>query len=189
MNIDPITQPNTDGDSDVPQVGEEILDGSGKDTEAPLLLRALLTRPVVISVANYCVIGLHDVMAAALIPLVWSTSVEYGGLSMSPASIGLWIAGCGFMNGIFQFVAFPRFIGRFGPRRVFIAGVLCFVPVYIMFPFENLALRHSRDSHSLNLAAGLLIMLQLSAIPFCFMGLGKSLRISRCVRVTDVFFF
>ena len=49
-----------------------------------------------------------------------------------------------------------------------------------MFPFENLALRHS--SHGLNLAAGLLIMLQLSAIPFYSMGLGKLVRTSRCAR-------
>jgi hypothetical protein len=40
-------------------------------------------------------VGLLDVIAGALIPLVWSTSVEFGGLGMSPASIGLWMAGYG----------------------------------------------------------------------------------------------
>ncbi|KAH8979733.1 MFS general substrate transporter [Lactarius akahatsu] len=119
----------------------EILDGPAmKDTEKPVPLRALLTRPVVVSVANYGMIGLFEMTAGVLIPLIWSTSVEFGGLGMSPASIGLWMAGYGVMNGIFQFIAFPR----------------------------NLALRHS--SHGTSAVAGLLIILQLSAIALSDMG-------------------
>jgi hypothetical protein len=87
--------------------------------EEPLPLRALLTRPVLVSVANYSVIALLDIAAGTLTPLVWSTSVEFGGLNMSPASIGLWISGYGFMYGIFQFVALPRFVERFGPGASF----------------------------------------------------------------------
>ena len=67
----------------------EMSDVPAKDDGNPLPLRALLTRPVVVSVANYCVIALLDVTAGTLIPLVWSTSVELGGLNMSPTSIGL----------------------------------------------------------------------------------------------------
>lgn len=147
-------------------------DVPAKDDGNPLPLRALLTRPVVVSVANYCVIALLDVTAGTLIPLVWSTSVELGGLNMSPTSIGLWISGYGFMNGIFQFVASPRLIGRFGPRRVFITSVLCHFPFYIMFPFGNLALRLSSSSYSLKLITTLLVMLQLTVTSFSQMGLG-----------------
>ena len=139
--------------------------------EKPMPLSALLTRPVVVSVANYAVISLHDVIAGALMPLVWSTSIELGGLSMSPASIGLWIAGYGFLNGVFQFVAFPPIVRRFGPRHVFIASILCFFPVYILFPFENLALHNSNAG--LNLTAGLLLMLQLTMTAFSTMGFGE----------------
>ncbi|KAH9059729.1 MFS general substrate transporter [Lactarius vividus] len=154
VNSDAITNPN----SDLLRVGEgEILDGPAKDTEEPLPLRALLTRPVVMSIANYGMIALLNMSGGALIPLVWSTSVEFGGLGMSPASIGSWMAVYGFMNGTFQFVAFPRVVGRFGPRRVFIASIIFFFPVYMMFPIENLALRHS--SHGMNPAVGLLIVL------------------------------
>jgi hypothetical protein len=165
-------KPKTNFNSGRPRMGEgEILDGPAKDTEGPLPLRALLTRPVVISVANYGIIGLLDIIAESLIPVVWSTSVEFGGLSMSPASIGLWIAmGYGLMSCIFQLVAFPRIIRRFGPRRLFITSILGYFSVYIMFPFENLALRHS--SRSMNFATGLFIMLQLSAIAFADVGFG-----------------
>ena len=90
---------------------------------------------------------------------------------MSPASIGLWIAGYGILNGVFQFVAFPPIVRRFGPRHVFIASILCFFPVYILFPFENLALHNSTGG--LNLTASLLLMLQLTITAFSTMGFGE----------------
>jgi hypothetical protein len=156
-----------------PRLRGERDDGASEDIDKPLPLRALLTRPVVVSVANYGVMGLLEILSGSLIPLVWSTSVEFGGLSMSPASIGLWMAGYGFLNGILQFVAFPPIVGRFGPRRVFIASVLCFFPIYILLPIENLAIHHS--SRGINPAAALLIVLQLSALSFAHMGFSKFL--------------
>ncbi|KAH9010708.1 MFS general substrate transporter [Lactarius hengduanensis] len=171
MKKDPVTKRNPEGDSDRPQVNAgEILDEPVEDTAKPVPLRALLTRPVVVSVANYGMTGMLDMTAGTLIPLVWSTSVEFGGLSMNPASIGSWMAGYGLMNGVFQFVAFPRIVRRFGPRRVYIASIILFSLVYILLPFENLALRHS--GHDLNPAARLLIILQLSAFTLSGMGLG-----------------
>ncbi|KAI0246217.1 major facilitator superfamily domain-containing protein [Lactifluus subvellereus] len=159
--------------SGIPRGGaREILDGPLKDAEEkPLPLRSLLTRPVVISIANYGMIGLLEMTVTTLLPLIWSTSVEFGGLSMSPASIGLWMAGYGSLNGILQFVAFPHIVGRFGPRRVFIAGILAFVPVYLIFPFENSTLRHS--SSGANVASWLLIILQLGSISISDMGFGS----------------
>jgi hypothetical protein len=166
-------KPSAQVNSGLARVGEgEISDGPAKDTEGPLPLRALLTRPVVVSVANYGMMGLLHIVAEVLIPLVWSTSVEFGGLGMSPASIGLWLAvGYGVMSSIFQLVAFPRIVKRFGPRRLFIASILGFFSVYIMFPFENLALRHSSRGR-MNPVAGLLIVLQLSTISFSDVGFG-----------------
>jgi hypothetical protein len=68
--------------SDPSRVGEEeLLDDPANDTEISLTLQALLTRPVGVSVANYSVIGLLDIIGGALIPLVWSTSVEFGDLT------------------------------------------------------------------------------------------------------------
>ena len=150
---------------------EERKDRALKDAEKPLPLRALLTKAVVVSVANYGMIGLLEMMAGALIPLVWSTPVEFGGLSMSPASLGLWMAGYGFLNGIVQFVAFPPVVRRLGLRLVFIASVFCFFPIYLIFPFENLAIQLS--SGGMNPAAALLIVLQLSALSFADMGFSE----------------
>ncbi|KAI9443935.1 MFS general substrate transporter [Lactarius indigo] len=169
VNGDPVMKPSTEVNSDLPRVGEgEMLDGPAMNTERPLPLHALLTRPVVISIANFCMISLLEITAVTLVPLIWSTTVDFGGLGMSPVSIGLWMAGYGFTNGIFQFVAFPRMVGRLGPQHVFMASTLCFIPVYIMFPFENLALYH--PFRGANVIAGLLIILQLSAMAICDMG-------------------
>ena len=164
-------KPNT-GVSSGPQVGAgEISDGPAKDTDGPLPLRALLTRPVVLSVSNYGMLALLEMTTSTLLPLVWSTSVEFGGLGMSPASIGLWLGGFGFLSCIFQLVAFPPLVRRFGPRRLFITSVILYFPVNSLFPVENLALRHS--SRALNPAAVLLIILQLSALTVAAMAFGK----------------
>ncbi|KAI9443937.1 MFS general substrate transporter [Lactarius indigo] len=171
VSTDSAMKTNTEIGSDVPQMGEgEMLDGNVTDQERLLPLRALLTRPVVVSIANYCMISLLDIVARSLIPLVWSTSVEFGGLGMSPASIGLWTSGYGITNGIFQFVALPRIVGRLGPRPVFIACIIIFSPLYTIFPLESMALRHS--SRKLNPTAGLLMILQLSVATFANMGFG-----------------
>jgi hypothetical protein len=134
----------------------------------PLPLRSLFTRPVLISVANYGKLALLDMMAATLLPLIWSTSVKFGGLGMSPVSICLWIAGYGTLNGIFQYTVSPRVVGRFGPRRVFITSIIAFVPIYFMFPFENVTLRSGNGVCAL----WMLIMLQLGSMCISSMGFG-----------------
>ena len=111
VNSKPVTEPKNKVHSALRVGEEEIMDGPVKDLEEPLPLRALLTKPVVVSVANYGMIALLDMIAGTLISFIWSTSVEFGRLSMSPASIGLWTAGYGLMNCVFQFVAFRAWSG------------------------------------------------------------------------------
>ena len=90
---------------------------------------------------------------------------------MSPASIGLWMGVCGLVNCIFQLAAFPPLVRRFGPRRVFIASIIFCFPVYILFPLENLTLRHS--TRTMNPATALFIILQLLSTTVSAMGFGE----------------
>jgi len=138
---------------------EDTLNRHFKDVQKPLPLRHVLTRPVLISVANYAMLALLGMVAWALIPLVWPTSVEYGGLNLNPASIGLWISAFGCMNGLFQFAVFPRAVDRFGSRGVFATSIAMFAVVYAMFPLENLALRHGANRFT-----WLLVFLQMTAL-------------------------
>jgi len=158
--------------SDIPQgeAGDSPdLDMTPNESDKPLPLRSVLTKPVVVSIANYAMFALLHAVAMSYIPLVWSTPVEYGGLSMSPASIGLGLSLFGGMDGIFQFLFFSRFISRFGLRRVFVFSIVSCAVIFVTFPFENLAVGAGDGP---NLAVWLLVFLQLSSLCVFEMGYG-----------------
>ncbi|KAH9036947.1 hypothetical protein EDB85DRAFT_2142737 [Lactarius pseudohatsudake] len=135
------------------------------DPEGPLPLRALLaSRPVLVSVSSYAMLALLDMAAMALIPLVWATPVEFGGLNLNPTTIGLWMSAYGCLNGLVQFTLFPRVVARLGPGRVFLTSIAAYVVIYTMFPFENLAARAKST------AVWLLVVLQLASICITNMG-------------------
>ena len=152
---------------------EESGDSSSpNEPEKPPSLRSLLTKPVVVTVINHAMLALLNVVAVTYIPLVWSTPVEFGGLNLSPASIGLWLSVYGGMNGIFQFSFFSHLIRRFGPRHVFISSIVACAVIYIIFPFENLALRIAAGGSRSNMVLWLFVILQLSSLCVSEMGYG-----------------
>ncbi|KAI9453853.1 MFS general substrate transporter [Lactarius psammicola] len=155
---------STNANLDISQKKKGTSQVPKQDPEMPLPLRALLTRPVLVSVSSYAMLALLDMAAMALIPLVWATPVELGGLNLNPASIGLWMSGYGCLNGIVQFTLFPRVVARLGPGRVFLTSVAAYVLIYTMFPFENLAAR-ARSA-----TVWLLVVLQLASICITDMG-------------------
>jgi hypothetical protein len=116
---------------------------------------------------------LLEMASLALIPLVWSTPVKFGGLDLSPASIGLCLSVFGCMDGIFQFTVFPRAVGRFGLRRVFATCIAACAVVIIMFPLENFTLRHAIGGSTTTVWT--LIFVQLLSYSAHRMGFSKSL--------------
>ena len=146
---------------------------SRKGREKPPPLRYVVTKPVVISIASFATIVMLDNAATALIPLIWSTPIEYGGLGLSPASIGMWMSGYGWMNAISQLAFFPRAVRRFGLRRVFVVSVAACAVIYLIFPFENLALRSAAGGSKMIVWA--LVALQLFSMVISRMGFSKSL--------------
>jgi len=127
----------------------------------------LLTKPVMVSISNYGMLALLDMSAMVLIPLVWSTPIELGGLNLRPASIGLWLSAYGCLNGVLQFTLFPSIVGRFGPGRVVLASIVAYVIIYTMFSFENLAARHGGGTSA---AVWLFVIVQLASICITDMG-------------------
>jgi len=161
----------TNSDVTVTREGSsDTLDQHADDAQKPLPLRSVLTRPVLISLANYAVLALFEMASLTLIPLIWSTSVEFGGLDFSPASIGLWMSIYGCMDGVFQFALAPRILERFDAGYAFMTSISACAVVYIMFPFENLALRMRQAVSGPNVVAWLLILLQLSSLSIQRMG-------------------
>ena len=161
--------------SDTPQGAaddsSDLDDIPPNELDKPLPLSSVLTRPVIVTVTNYSMVMLLNIIALSYIPLVWSTPVEYGGLNLSPASIGLGLSVYGGMDGLIQLLFFPHLVNRFGVRRVFVCSILSCAMIYILFPSENLVM----------LAAGggpngfvwLLIILQLTSLCVFEMGYGE----------------
>jgi len=150
------------GDSPDPEV-------SPNESDKPLPIRSVLTKPVVISVANYAMLALLNAMIESCIPLVWSTPVEYGGLNLSPASIGLWLSLYGCMDGVFQFLFFSHSVSRFGLRRVFVFSIASCAVIFAILPFENLAMVAGGGP---NIVVWLLIIIQLASYCVFDMGYG-----------------
>jgi hypothetical protein len=153
----------------------DVVNASLKDADKPPPLRSLLTRPVLLSIANYAMVALLEMACLALIPLVWSTSVEFGGLGFSPVSIGSWMSVYGCMDGIFQFVVFPRAAGRFGLQRVLVTCIASCAVVVIIFPLENFVLRHAVGGPTASVMVSPLIFLQLLSFSVLRMGYSRSL--------------
>lgn len=117
---------STPGSSD-----EEVID------DKPLPLRAVLTKPVIISVGNYGLLALLEIAYLAIMPLFLATPIEFGGLGQSPAIIGTIMGAFGIGNGIFQAAVFAKVVGRAGPKRLFMAGMSLFPFLFAFFPIIN----------------------------------------------------
>jgi hypothetical protein len=126
------------------------------------------------SITNYAMLALLDMSAMALVPLVWSTPIEMGGLDFSSTSIGLWLSAYGCLNAVIQFVFFPRTVGRLGPGRVVLMSVAVFLIIYSMFPLENLAARHAIRGGGTTAAIWPLVVFHLVSICIVDMGFSES---------------
>ncbi|RDX57347.1 MFS general substrate transporter [Lentinus brumalis] len=131
-------------------------------------VRALLTRPVIWSVANYAALAFLEIAYRAIQPLFFSTPVELGGLGLPPSTIGLILGSFGIMDGIFQALFFARFVERWGPKRVFQVGMSMFVVLFALYPVMNvLARTGGMSSHVWGL-----VVLQLAVLVIVDMSYG-----------------
>ena len=140
------------------------------ESDEPLPLRSMLTRPVIVTLANYAMLAFLGSVLESYFPLVWSTPVKYGGLNLNPASIGMWLSLYGGMDGIFQFFFFSLSISRFGHRRVFVFSIVSSAVILAIFPFENLTVVAGGGP---NLVVWLLVIMQLSSYCVLDMGYGE----------------
>lgn len=116
---------------------ESLVDLLDTCDEKPSSLRDVMIWPVIISVANYGLLALFDIAWAAIQPLFYSTPIEFGGLGMSPATIGLVLGGLGFSNGIFQGLCFARLVKSWGIKRLFTIAMAMFPIIFALFPVIN----------------------------------------------------
>lgn len=125
-------QPISDSDINV-ESGDII----APSPDTPIPFRELLTFPVVISIANYATLGFLEIALLALLPLFYSSPIEYGGLGFDPSTIGIILAIFGLTNGIFQVFFFAKIVKKWGAKRLFVAGMTSFSPIFLLFPVIN----------------------------------------------------
>ncbi|KAI9434219.1 MFS general substrate transporter [Lactarius indigo] len=107
------------------------------EAEKPYPLRRLMTRPVLLSVLNYATLALVDVAYRAMQPLFLSTPISNGGLGLAPPAIGRILMYFGILNGIFQLICFARIHALLGTKKLFVGGLLCGIPMFVLFPVTS----------------------------------------------------
>ncbi|KAI0767188.1 MFS general substrate transporter [Fomes fomentarius] len=106
--------------------------------DSPPPLRTVLTKPVLISIANYGMLAISDIAFFALVPLFFATPIALGGLGLPPATIGFILGALGIIDGVLQALLFARAVRRWGPKQVYQAGMLMFIPMYALFPVMSI---------------------------------------------------
>ncbi|KIY45865.1 MFS general substrate transporter [Fistulina hepatica ATCC 64428] len=148
-------------------------------SERPVPIRKLLTYPVIISISNYTALAFLGVMLNALLPLFLSTHRVYGGLGLSASLIGYLLAAYGASSGIFQIFFFAKIIRRLGEKRVFVAGISMFIPVFSLMPIISRLARTSESqdafassSQALSPVVWVLIAAMLTCLAFMDLAYG-----------------
>ncbi|EGN93642.1 hypothetical protein SERLA73DRAFT_115664 [Serpula lacrymans var. lacrymans S7.3] len=104
-------------------------------------LSSLFIPSVLIPVANYGALAFVEIAMFALQPLFYSTPIKYGGLGFEPSTIGMWMGLFGLVDGLFQIMFVAMIIERWGPKRIYMVAVSCFLPIYTIFPIISWAVK------------------------------------------------
>jgi len=145
-------------DENTPSVGVQ---------NTPLSIRQILGYPrVVAAVLNYTFLAFLDISFRALQPLIYTTSIPYGGLGLPPPSVGVALGAFGLASGLFQTFSFVHIYNRLGPKPVFRLSISTYLPMFVLFPLMNLSALHG----SVNLLTWIELALQISLYVLMDMG-------------------
>lgn len=96
--------------------------------------KAALTRPILMTLVNHVFLTFLDMCHFVLVPLMYSTPIEFGGLGLDPFQIGVTLGTFGFANSIVQAKFLGRLIRRYGGRDVYRVGFSCILMCFGMYP-------------------------------------------------------
>ena len=102
-----------------------------------------MTPRVSAAVINQGIVSFCDIAVQVLMPLMWSSSLEHGGLGFTPYAIGLTLGVYGIVNVSLQVTLLGKLIRRFGPRTVMIISFPAFLVSLACFPLEGYLARRA----------------------------------------------
>ncbi|KAF7312025.1 Major facilitator superfamily multidrug-resistance DHA1 sub-family [Mycena indigotica] len=115
----------------------EEVSGEEASIDSPPPLRELITRPVVIALTNHAFLCFCQMSYDVMIPLVYATPIELGGLGLTPQSIGRIMGIIGFANVFTQTLLAPKLTRRFGAHMVFRTTFILLPIAFLAYPLLN----------------------------------------------------
>lgn len=112
------------------------------------------------TIVNYGCFTFVDMAIFALIPLVYSTPIEYGGLGMDPFKIGVILGSFGMINGLLCAVTLGPLMRRWGPTTVYKRSILGLFISFSAFPIQNAL---ARRAGCLDIYVAAVVLLQFAA--------------------------
>ncbi|KAI0324655.1 MFS general substrate transporter [Cubamyces sp. BRFM 1775] len=111
------------------------------DDDKPITLRTILVPCVLYPILNYGFLALTDQSVIVLVPLMYSTSIDLGGLGFSSFTIGViqGVGGC--VGGAIQIFTFPYMLRRFGAKRLYGCSFAMYFVVYALFPLLSFVVK------------------------------------------------
>ncbi|CAE6425035.1 unnamed protein product [Rhizoctonia solani] len=120
-------------------------------------VRSVLTTRARIAISNYAFLAFSDITYLSLQPVMFAVPTKNGGLGLSPRAIGLILGLQGITTGIFQALFFAPLHRRFGSKRIYVTGYLCYSLLILLLPIMH-ALAVLEMKRALWVAFGLLIV-------------------------------
>lgn len=126
---------------------------------------------------NYLFLAFAERCQYVLVPLIYSTSVEIGGLGLTPYYIGLIMGIWSFCNAIVQMNLVGKLIRKCGGARVYRFGYICYLACFLTFPFSTY---FARQNGGVGVGSGVFMTVQLFFAFFSTMCYGSCLPPTSC---------
>lgn len=117
---------------------------------------------------NFGCFAFVDMAVFALIPLVYSTPIEYGGLGMDPFTIGLIMGSFAMANGILSALCLGSLLRRWDPKVIFQHGILSLFVSFAAFPIQDAFARRAGRADSVVMTLVLLQFVAQTSLPPCY---------------------
>ncbi|KAF5359367.1 hypothetical protein D9756_003058 [Leucocoprinus leucothites] len=118
-------------------------------------------------IANYTFLMFTDMCYVVLMPLMYSTSIETGGLGLDPYQIGMIMGVWGFCNAFVQINLVGKAIRRYGGASVYKVAYACYLISLLTFPMSSY---FAQKNGGVGFGSGVMIALQLIFQFFAYMG-------------------